>query len=98
MQSFVVISTGSEASELERTIRETYEGAHQDVSPSVWLVADRGATADEVCRKLGVKRTNPPSPGLDGVIVLRFDDYFGHAPKSVWNWIADKQLVDDGRS
>lgn len=53
-----------------------------------WLVVHNG-TASELSKRLGVTDGK-----TSNALVVRVEDYFGRAPRDVWEWIKVKQVGD----
>lgn len=84
MLVFAIISN-SENPALEGRINDEYALANFRFAKNVWLVADRGITAKEVCEKLDIE-----PGGINGAIVINVEKYFGFAPKTTWDWLQVK--------
>jgi hypothetical protein len=87
MSAFAVISTVAAANpSLEDIIRDKYPSDNSfKVSPTVWLVTDKGITAQGICDKLGVDGRT-----ITDVFVIRVDSYWGRASKNLWDWLSVK--------
>ncbi|MCM0018406.1 MAG: hypothetical protein NBV67_00265 [Tagaea sp.] len=55
-----------------------------------WLVRFDG-TAKELSDKLGVT-----DGATSNAVIVRVEDYFGRAPRDIWEWIAVKQGASGG--
>lgn len=91
MAQFVV--TGRDEERLAPAIAEAYPDDHIKVWDGLWLVSDDGATAQQVCQKLGATEGQRGS-----VIVTSINGYYGYAPKNVWEWLAVKGTPKHGSS
>lgn len=90
MEFFAIISTVAENPQLAEAVRATYPDAHVEVGPQSWVVGDRGRTSQEVCAKLGIKTSTSPGTGTEDAFVVRFDSYYGFAPRNIWEWLSVK--------
>ena len=85
MSAFALICTNPTNPALDAKVAETYPNDSYRVSPTVWLVADKGVTTQGVCKKLNIQEN-----GIDSVIAIKVDSYWGRAPKTVWEWLSVK--------
>lgn len=85
MTVFAVIGLRDAAAQrLLLAVPKTYPEGSLRISPTSWLVVDRG-TSREVSEKLGI---NTPQSG--DAIVLAVSSYWGMAPTSIWEWIQSR--------
>ena len=88
MAAFAVISTGP-AGALEAAVKAIYTGSYQSVSPTVWLVADKGITTQGVSEKLGIGAGK-----IENAVIIKVDSYWGRAAKTLWEWLAVNGSTD----
>jgi hypothetical protein len=88
MLIFAVIGA-AQSDALDANVTESYPSNRYPLAPNVWLVADTANTTQEVCEKLNVK-----PGGIQDVVVLRFESYFGFAHTSVWEWLRRRERTD----
>jgi hypothetical protein len=62
-----------------------FSNDHIKVSDTVYFVAGRGMTAQDVSDKLGITEG-----GNGSAIVVTVTGYYGRASTNVWEWIAAK--------
>jgi hypothetical protein len=85
MSAFALISTMQSNPALEAKVMEVYPNDNYRVSPTVWFVADKNITTQGVCQKLNVG-----ADGVDNIIAIKVDSYWGRAPKTAWEWLSVK--------
>jgi len=88
MAVFTVLSLSQVAPPiLETKIKAVYPNDHFPLGPGKWLVVSDGI-AKNVSDKLGL------ADGTAGIVaVFAISGYYGFAPNSIWEWLAQKFTV-----
>jgi hypothetical protein len=84
MSVFAIISIQPN-SVLDTAVQTEYPNDSYRVANNVWFVADAGVTTQGVCKKLGID-----AGGISGAIAITVDNYWGRAPKTIWEWLSVK--------
>ena len=79
MAVFAIVSLRNDL-QLDEIIARVYWKESLRVSPSHWLVIDKG-TSREVAERLGI------NAGHGEAIIYNVSNYWGRAPNSVWEWL-----------
>jgi hypothetical protein len=85
MTTFVILTA---AADIIQAIQRVYPTDYFKLSDSEWFVADDGATAQEVHRKLAKNATGEQSKST--AVVCSIAGYYGVARKDLWEWLSAK--------
>lgn len=71
-------------------IMSKFPDHHLRITSTQWLVAS-SSTTQEVSAHLGIyDAANPSGARVGDGIVVAVSNYFGYAPKNVWEWLRSK--------
>ena len=82
MAAFAVIA---EDDRFSKSIKSTYPDDNFRAWPGLWFVVDN-ATTQEVAKKLGIGGSEEGRG-----VVLSVNNYWGRAPKSLWEWLSNRE-------
>lgn len=93
MNVFAIIRV-SEPEKIKAALEENFSKNKHYIGSDTWLVAFDG-TAAELSEKIGVTSASGQS-AAGAAIIVRFEDYFGRAPRPIWDWIKNKLEEPNG--